>query len=50
VSVLAPVCTAAGALATIAMLKEQDAIAFLDGEANAFLAIRHDGERFARSL
>jgi FAD:protein FMN transferase len=49
VSVLAPVCTAAGALATIAMLNEQDAIAFLDGEANAFLAIRYDGERFARS-
>ncbi len=48
VSVLAPVCVAAGALATIAMLKEAEALAVLEGEAAAYLAIRADGERFAR--
>jgi FAD:protein FMN transferase len=50
VSVVAPVCTAAGALATIAMLKGERAIETLDDEANAYLAIRYDSERFARNI
>jgi FAD:protein FMN transferase len=48
VSVLAPVCTAAGAIATIAMLREAKALDLLEIEASAYLAIRHDGERVAR--
>jgi thiamine biosynthesis lipoprotein len=50
VSVIAPVCTAAGALATIAMLNEAKSIDVLDGEADAYLAVRSDGHRFARDL
>jgi FAD:protein FMN transferase len=46
ISVLAPVCTAAGAIATIAMLKGEAAIDFLTAQGCAYLAIRHDGIRF----
>ncbi|TAG84637.1 MAG: FAD:protein FMN transferase [Burkholderiales bacterium] len=48
ISVLAPVCAAAGALATIAMLREAHALEFLDAQGCGYLAIRFDGERFAR--
>ncbi len=48
ISVLAPVCAAAGALATIAMLREARALEFLDAQGCGYLAIRSDGERFAR--
>jgi FAD:protein FMN transferase len=46
ISVLAPVCTAAGALATIAMLKEEQAAAFLETQGCGYLAINNDGRRF----
>jgi FAD:protein FMN transferase len=49
ISVLGAVCVAAGALATIAMLRGDDAIEFLNAQATAYLAIRHDGARFSRS-
>ncbi len=49
ISVLAPVCAAAGALATIAMLKADAAIDFLASQACDYLAVRHDGIRFERS-
>lgn len=48
VSVIAPVCTAAGALATIAMLREASAIEMLEEEAMNYLAIGRDGEHFPR--
>lgn len=48
ISVLAPVCAAAGAIATIAMLRESKALEFLDAQDCSYLAIRHDGERFSR--
>lgn len=47
-SILAPVCTAAGAIATIAMLRESRALEFLDAQGCSYLAIRFDGARFAR--
>ena len=43
VSVIAPVCTAAGALSTIAMLLEADAIDFLRAQAVRFLAVDSRG-------
>ena len=43
VSVVAPVCAAAGALATIAMLHGAEAAAFLRGQGVAFLAIDAQG-------
>jgi FAD:protein FMN transferase len=45
VSVVGPICTAAGALSTIAMLKGPDGLDFLRGQGVAFLAIGPDGER-----
>ncbi len=50
ISVVAPVCTAAGALATIAMLKEIDAVDFLEQQQCGYLAIRNDGERFSKNV
>jgi FAD:protein FMN transferase len=44
ISVIAPVCTAAGALSTIAMLMEARAIEFLRAQSVAFLAIDAAGE------
>ncbi|HXF46784.1 MAG TPA: FAD:protein FMN transferase [Burkholderiaceae bacterium] len=47
VSVAAPVCAAAGACTTIAMLKPVDeALAFLRGQQVQFLAVAADGELF----
>lgn len=48
VSVLAPSCAAAGALATLAMLQDESAIDFLCAQGQPFLAVRHDGTRMAR--
>lgn len=45
VSVLATSCAAAGALASLAMLKDESAIGFLREEGQPFLAVRHDGAR-----
>lgn len=44
ISVLAPNATAAGALTTIAMLKEEGAIAWLDSQGASYLAVGHDGQ------
>ena len=44
ISVLAPNATAAGALTTIAMLKEEGAIAWLEDQGVSYLAVRHDGQ------
>ena len=43
VSVVAPACLAAGALTTIAMLKENDALAFLASQNVGYLAVDADG-------
>jgi thiamine biosynthesis lipoprotein len=48
VSVLAPVAIAAGSYATIAMLKQDDAIDFLDASGLAYLAIDRDGAQYSR--
>ncbi len=39
ISVIAPVCVAAGAMSTTAMLKGPDAIAFLEGQGVSYLAV-----------
>jgi thiamine biosynthesis lipoprotein len=44
ISVIAPVCVAAGAMSTTAMLKGPDAIAFLQGQGVSYLAIDADGQ------
>lgn len=44
ISVLAPNATAAGALTTIAMLKEEGAIAWLERQGASYLAVSHDGQ------
>jgi FAD:protein FMN transferase len=44
ISVIAPICTAAGALSTIAMLMEARAIEFLKAQSVGFLAIDATGE------
>ena len=43
ISVVAPVCVAAGAMATTAMLKGSDAVAFLVGQGVSYLAVDADG-------
>ncbi len=43
ISIVAPVCTAAGALSTTAMLKGCDAVAFLQKQAVAYLAVDAHG-------
>lgn len=50
VSVLAPVAIAAGSYATIAMLKQDEAITFLDASGLAYLAIDRDGVLHSRNL
>jgi FAD:protein FMN transferase len=48
VSVLAPLCVAAGACATVAMLQPiEDALAFLDAQAVRYLAVTASGELHA---
>ncbi len=44
ISVLAPACLAAGALTTVAMLKGADALAFLDEQNVAYLAVDAQGQ------
>ena len=44
ISVIAPVCVAAGAISTTAMLKGPDAITFLDGQGVRYLAVDADGQ------
>ena len=44
ISVIAPVCVAAGAMSTTAMLKGPDAIAFLEGQGVSYLAVDAGGE------
>ena len=48
ISVIAPVCVAAGAMSTTAMLKGPDAIAFLQTQGARYLAVDADG-RVSRS-
>ena len=43
ISVIAPVCVAAGAMSTTAMLKGPDAIAFLEAQGVSYLAVDADG-------
>ena len=43
ISVIAPVCVAAGAISTTAMLKGPDAIAFLEGQGVSYLAVDAGG-------
>jgi FAD:protein FMN transferase len=50
VSVLAPVAIAAGSYATIAMLLQEAALAFLDESGLAYLAIDRDGRIHSRDL
>lgn len=47
ITVLAANTTTAGALATIAMLKQAEALDWLDGQAAAYLAVRADGFKIA---
>ena len=46
ISVIAPVCVAAGALSTTAMLKGADALAFLTGQGVSYLAVDAGGAVF----
>ena len=50
VSVSAPACLAAGALSTVAMLKGDDALAFLREQAVDFLAVDADGALFHEGM
>lgn len=50
VSVIAPLCVAAGALSTIAMLKQDGALAFLASQQVAYLVIDADGTLLRRGL
>ena len=50
ISVFAPVCVAAGAMSTIAMLKRGAALEFLREQGAAFLAIDAQGQRFQDSV
>ena len=44
ISIIAPVCVAAGAMSTTAMLKGSDAIAFLEGQGVSYLAVDAHGQ------
>jgi thiamine biosynthesis lipoprotein len=50
ISVVAPACVAAGALTTIAMLKERDALAFLQAQNVGYLAVDAEGGVHQRSF
>lgn len=47
VSVLAPLCIAAGAYSTVAMLKEEDGLNFLQESGVSYLAVDQQGEIFS---
>ncbi len=49
ISVLAPLCIAAGSLATIAMLKQEQGLQFLQQAGVAFLAIAADGQVYSQN-
>jgi FAD:protein FMN transferase len=49
VSVVAPLCVVAGSCATIAMLLEERALAFLDSQRVDYLAIDRDGHSYRPS-
>ena len=49
VSVVAPLCVVAGSCATIAMLLEERALAFLDSQRVDYLAVDRDGNSYRRS-
>ena len=49
VSVVAPLCVVAGSCATIAMLLEERALAFLDSQQIDYLAVDRDGNSYRRS-
>lgn len=49
VSVLSANATSAGALSTLAMLKQDDALPWLNAQGAAYLAVRHDGAVYRRS-
>lgn len=48
-TVLAPTTSAAGALATLALLRQDDAPAWLRAQAARFILVRHDGAVFTES-
>lgn len=48
VSIVSANAVSAGALSTIAMLKEHDALAWLEGQGASYLAVRHDGAVFSK--
>jgi thiamine biosynthesis lipoprotein len=50
VSVLAPLAVAAGSCATIAMLKQEDALRFLDGTGMAYLAVDEQGVLHSKNI
>jgi FAD:protein FMN transferase len=50
ISVFAPVCVAAGAMSTIAMLKRSAALDFLREQGAAFLAVDAQGQRFQHGV
>ncbi len=49
ITVLAPSCLLAGTFSSIAMLKQQDALTWLDLQGLHYLAVRPDGSHFASS-
>lgn len=49
ISVAAPTCTAAGAACTLAMLLQDQATDWLAAQQLSYLAVRHDGVRFANN-
>ena len=49
VSVVAPLCVVAGSYATIAMLLEERALAFLDSQQVDYLAVDRDGNAYRPS-
>lgn len=50
VSVLAPVAIGAGSFATVAMLKQEDGLRFLDDSGLAYLAVDHSGQVHSKAL
>ncbi len=48
VSIVSANAVSAGALSTIAMLKEHDALAWLEAQGASYLAVRHDGAVFSK--
>lgn len=50
ISVVAPVCSAAGALCTIVMLMQEQGAAFIAGQDVGYLAVDHAGHLHARDF